>query len=116
MYFTTFGPATVAMKTVENAVIDGKPGMALDLTARVPPGLRPTSDNRNRHLLDVTAAHLDLRQYAAAYDVLHKLSVQAPAWLATQPTAASLMSQIITRRRLLSPQMRELAEVMRLPL
>jgi transcriptional regulator with XRE-family HTH domain len=116
MYFTTFGPATVAMKTVENAVIDGRPGMALDLAGRVPPGLRPTSDNRNRHLLDVTAAHLDLRQYAAASDVLHKLSVQAPAWLAAQPTAASLMSQIITRRRLLTPQMRELAEVMHLPL
>lgn len=115
-YFTTFGPATVAMKKVENAVIDGKPGLALDLAANVPPGLRPTSDNRNRHLLDVTAAHLDLRQYATASDVLHRLSVQAPAWLATQPSAASLMSQIITCRRLLTPQMRELAEIMRLPL
>jgi len=115
-YFTTFGPATVAMKKVENAVIDGKSGLALGLAANVPPGLRPTSDNRNRHLLDVTAAHLDLRQYAAASDVLHRLSVQAPAWLAAQPTAASLMSQIIGRRRLLTPQMRELAEVMRLPL
>ncbi len=116
MYFTTFGPATVAMKTVENAVIDGKPGMALDLAARVPTDLRPTSDNRNRHLLDVTAAHLDLRQYAAASDMLHKLSVQAPSWLTAQPTAASLMGQIIARRRLLTPQMRELAEVMRIPL
>jgi DNA-binding XRE family transcriptional regulator len=115
-YFTTFGPATVAMKKVENAVIDGRPGLALDLAARVPPGLRPTSDNRNRHLLDVTAAHLDLRQYAAAADVLHRLSMQAPAWLTAQPTAASLMSQIIARRRRLTPQMRELAEVLRLPL
>jgi transcriptional regulator with XRE-family HTH domain len=116
MYFTTFGPATVAMKKVENAVIDGRPGLALDLAGRVPPGLRPTSDNRNRHLLDMTAAHLDLRQYAAASDVLHRLAVQAPAWLTAQPTAASLMSQIIARRRLLTPQMRELAGVMRLPL
>lgn len=116
VYFTTFGPATVAMKKVENAVIDGRAGLALDLAARVPPGLRPTSDNRNRHLLDVTAAHLDLRQYAAASDVLHKLSVQVPAWLTAQPMAASLMGQIIARRRLLTPQMRELAEVMRLPL
>jgi transcriptional regulator with XRE-family HTH domain len=115
-YFTTFGPATVAMKKVENAVIDGRPGLALDLAALVPPGLRPTSDNRNRHLIDVTAAHLDLRQYAAASEVLHRLSVQAPAWLAAQPTAASLLNQIIARRRLLTPQMRELAEIMRLPL
>jgi hypothetical protein len=62
------------------------------------------------------AAHLDLRQYSAASDVLHRLSVEAPAWLTAQPTAASLMSQIIARRRLLTPQMRELAETMRLPL
>ncbi|HYS31517.1 MAG TPA: hypothetical protein VEM58_04595 [Streptosporangiaceae bacterium] len=67
---------------MENAVIDGRPMLALSLAAAVPPGLRPTSDNRNRHLLDVTAAHLDLRQYAAASDTLQKLSVQAPAWLA----------------------------------
>ena len=66
MYFTTFGPATVAMKTVENAVIDSKPGLALDLAANVPPGLRPTLDNRNWHLLDLTAANLDLRRYGAA--------------------------------------------------
>ena len=116
MYFTTFGPATVAMKTVENAVIDGKPGLALDRAAKVPAGLRPTSDNRNRHLLDLTAAHLDLRRYAAASDVLHQLSVQAPAWLTAQPTAANLVSQIISRRRLLTPQMRNLAQTMHLPL
>ncbi len=116
MYFTTFGPATVAMKTVENAVIDSKPGLALDLAANVPPGLRPTSDNRNRHLLDLTAANLDLRRYAAASDVLHELSVHAPAWLTAQPAAANLMRQIITRRRLLTPQMRDLAETMHLPL
>ena len=110
------GPATVAMKTVENAVIDSKPGLALDLAANVPPGLRPTSDNRNRHLLDLTAANLDLRRYGAASDVLHELSVHAPAWLTAQPAAANLMRQIITRRRLLTPQMRDLAETMHLPL
>lgn len=94
----------------------GRPGLALDLAAKVPLGLRATSDNRNRHLLDVATAHLDLRQYAAASDVLHRLSVQAPAWLTSQPAAASLMKQIITRRRLLTPQMRDLAGTMRLPL
>lgn len=115
-YFTTFGPATVAMKKTENAVIDGMPGLALDLAAKVPPGLRPTSDNRNRHLLDVTAAYLDLRRYAAASDVLSRLAAQAPAWLIAQPAAARLMSQIIARRRLLTPQMRGLAKMLRLPL
>ena len=60
MYWTTFGPATVAMKRVENAVVEGRPDIALRLTRHVPPDLRPTSDNRNRHLLDVSAAHLKL--------------------------------------------------------
>lgn len=115
-YWTTFGPATVAMKRVENAVVDGKPGLALSLTAGVPAGLRPTSDNRNRHLLDVTAAHLDLRQHAAAIEVLHQLSAEAPAWLSRQPMASTLLARLIARRRVLTPQMRDLAETMRLPL
>lgn len=49
-YWTTFGRATVAMKHVENAVIDDKPDIALALAGNVPASLRPTSDNRNRHL------------------------------------------------------------------
>jgi transcriptional regulator with XRE-family HTH domain len=61
-YWTNFGPATVAMKRVENAVVDGRPDVALRLAARVPHGLRPTSDNRNRHLLDVSASNAELRR------------------------------------------------------
>lgn len=64
----------------------------------------------------MTAAYLDLRRYAAASDVLSRLAAQAPAWLVSQPAAASLMSQIVSRRRLLTPQMRGLIEMMHLPL
>lgn len=115
-YWTTFGPATVAMKNVENAVVDGRPDVALTRAQRVPSGLRPTSDNRNRHLLDVSAAHLDLREYDAAFDMLYRLSREAPVWLASQRMAGDLLGRIIARRRTLTPQMRELAGVLSLPL
>jgi DNA-binding XRE family transcriptional regulator len=115
-YWTTFGPATVAMKQVENAVIEDKPDLALALTANVPANLRPTSDNRNRHLLDVTAAHVQLRRYPDAFDVLYRLSREAPVWLENQQMARDLLNKIIARRRTLTPQMRELAGAIHLPL
>ncbi|MDR0343790.1 MAG: helix-turn-helix domain-containing protein [Nocardiopsaceae bacterium] len=114
-YWTTFGPATVAMKQVENAVIDGKPDTALLLAASVPASLRPTSDNRNRHLLDVAAAHLALRHYPETFDVLFRLSKEAPAWLAHQRLAKDLLGAIVTQRRTLTPGMRELAATINLP-
>jgi hypothetical protein len=115
-YWTTFGPATVAMKNVENAVVSDRPDTALRLAGNVPPGLRPTSDNRNRHLLDVAAAHLALRDYPQGFDVLYRLAKEAPLWLAQQQAAKDLLGQIVARRRTLTPQMRELAEAISLPL
>lgn len=115
-YWTTFGPATVAMKQVENAVVGDNPRLALELAGRVPGSLRPTSDNRNRHLLDVAAAHLHLRQYPAAFDVLYQLSREAPVWLENQRMAKDLLAGIIQKRRTLTPQMREVAAAVKLPL
>jgi transcriptional regulator with XRE-family HTH domain len=116
MYWTTFGPATVAMKKVENAVVDGRPDVALQLARQVPSGLRPTSDNRNRHLLDVAAAHLELRDYDDAFGVLYGLSRDAGPWLAEQRMARNLLGRIVGHRRTLTEEMRELADAVRLPL
>jgi len=116
MYWTTFGPATVAMKKVENAVIDGRPDVALRLARRVPPGLRPTSDNRNRHLLDLSAAHLELRHYDEAFSILHGISQDAGPWLAEQRMARDLLGRIIDHRRTLTAEMRQLADAVRLDL
>jgi hypothetical protein len=103
MYWTTFGPATVAMKRVENAVVDGRPDVALRLARQVPQGLRPTSDNRNRHLLDVSAAHLEMRHYDEAFGVLDQLRHEASPWLAEQGMARGLLTRIIEHRRTLTP-------------
>jgi transcriptional regulator with XRE-family HTH domain len=116
MYWTTFGPATVAMKRTENAVVDGQPDMALRLAARIPEGLRPTSDNRNRHLLDVSAAHAQLRQYDEAVEVLKRLQAESGPWLAQQRMARDILGGIVQRRRSLTQDMRDLAEAVRLPL
>jgi transcriptional regulator with XRE-family HTH domain len=116
MYWTTFGPATVAMKRAENAIVNGRPDVALRLAAVVPAGLRPTSDNRNRHLLDVSAANAELRHYDEAIGVLTQLHAEAGPWLAEQRMARDILGRIVQRRRTLTPDMRDLAEAVRLPL
>ncbi|WP_063060950.1 helix-turn-helix domain-containing protein [Nocardia sienata] len=113
-YWTTFDPATVAMKRVENAVIDDRPDLALRLAREIPPDLRPTSDNRNRHLLDVATAQLELQRYDNAFEVLAKLSCEARPWFVEQRSAGDILSRIITKRRTLTSEMRELADMIRL--
>lgn len=113
-YWTIFDAATVAMKRVENAVIDERPDLALHLAADVPADLRPTSDNRNRHLLDVAAAHIELRHYDASLDVLMKLSREARPWLIEQRLAKDLLTGMIDKRRTLTSDMRELADLIQL--
>lgn len=116
MYWTTFGPATVAMKRAENTLVDGRPDKTLQLAAQVPEGLRPTSDNRNRHLLDVSAAHTELRGYDEAVNVLKRLQAESGPWLAEQRMARDILGRIVRRRRTLTPDMRDLADAVRLPL
>lgn len=113
-YWTTFDAATVAMKRVENAVVDDRPDVALRLAGDIPQDQRPTSDNRNRHLIDVSAAHLELRHYDAAFDVLVSLSHNARPWLVEQRSARELLGRIISKRRTLTPEMRELADLVQL--
>lgn len=116
MYWTTFGPATVAMKRTENALVDGQPDRALRLAARVPEDLRPTSDNRNRHLLDVSSAQTELRRYDEAMSVLTRLQAESGPWLYEQRMARDVLGRIVQRRRTLTPEMRDLADAMQLPL
>ncbi|WP_405181543.1 helix-turn-helix domain-containing protein [Nocardia sp. NBC_01377] len=113
-YWTTFDPATVAMKRVENAVVDDRPDVALRLARDIPQDQRPTSDNRNRHLIDVASAHVALRRYDAAFDVLAGLSRDARPWLVEQRSVRDLLGLIISKRRTLTLEMRELADLVQL--
>jgi transcriptional regulator with XRE-family HTH domain len=100
-HWSSFGPTTVAMKSVENAMIAGRPDQALVLVEVISspgrPG-RPTSNNRNRFLLDKAAARIELRQYSGATDILLGIMRDAPEWLKLQRYAADLTRTLVERR------------------
>ncbi|MGP9017156.1 helix-turn-helix transcriptional regulator [Streptomyces sp. BR1] len=115
-FLRTFGPVTVAMKRAENASVVQRPDEVLRLAERVPAGgLRPTSNNWNRHRLDVANAHVEMRNYGDAVAKLVEIRDESPEWLPNQRFAADILSKVVKRRRTLTPEMRELSAVMRLP-
>ncbi|MEU3346603.1 helix-turn-helix transcriptional regulator [Streptomyces sp. NPDC006700] len=115
-FLRTFGPVTVALKRTENAMVAGRPDEVLSLAAKIPAdSLKPTSNNRNRHLLDVASAQTQLRHYAEAVDTFNKIRVGSPQWLPNQRYARDILVRIVSRRRTLTPEMRELADLVRLP-
>ncbi|MEU6375053.1 helix-turn-helix transcriptional regulator [Streptomyces sp. NPDC046909] len=115
-FLQAFGPVTVALKRAENAMIVDKPDLVLKLSARIPTsGMRPTSNNRNRHLLDVAEAHARSRDYAKTVEVLQGIRADAPQWLPNQRYARDIFSRVIARRRTLTSEMRELADAIGVP-
>jgi transcriptional regulator with XRE-family HTH domain len=116
-FLMTFGPTTVALKRAENAMVSNKPDTVLKLSATIPVGgMRATSNNRNRHLLDVANAHAVSRQYGQAVEILQGLRHDAPEWLPNQRYAQDILQRVVSRRRTLTPEMRELADAVGMPL
>ncbi|CAL2067271.1 helix-turn-helix transcriptional regulator [Streptomyces sp. TR1341] len=115
-FLRTFGPVTVALKRTENAMVAGQSDKVLTLASRIPAdSLKPTSNNRNRHLLDVANAHTQLRQYAEAMDTFQKIRAGSPQWLPNQQYARDVLGRIMNKRRTLTHEMRELADLVQLP-
>lgn len=116
-FLRTFGPVTVALKRTENAMVADQPDRVLQMAARIPTtGMRPSSNNLNRHRLDVAYAHVKQRGYAEAVDVLQEVWHAAPQWLPQQRYARDILGQIVEKRRTLTPSMRTLADTVGLPL
>ncbi|GAA4674716.1 helix-turn-helix domain-containing protein [Streptomyces youssoufiensis] len=116
-FLRTFGPVTVALKRAENAAVAGKPDVVLGLASKIPSGgLRPTSNNRNRHLLDVADAHARLRRYDQAMEVLYGIQNASPEWLPQQRYAQDIVARVIRKRRTLTSDMRRLADAIGVPL
>ncbi|WP_432864894.1 helix-turn-helix domain-containing protein [Microbispora rosea] len=114
-FLRTFGPITVAMKRVENAMIEDRPDKVLQLSQTIPiTDLRPTSNNRNRHLLDVAEAHRRMHRHSEAFDILQGVRRDAPEWMTNQRYARDILKGIIGRRRTLTGEMRDLADFVRL--
>jgi transcriptional regulator with XRE-family HTH domain len=107
----TFGPLTVTLKAIENEMVADRSSRVLEMSSALPDAIgRPTSDNWNRHRLDVARAHANLRHGDEATRILTALRRQAPEWLAHQRLAvATLRDVLATRKRTLTADQRELA-------
>ena len=114
----TFGPAQVAIIGVENASLTGQPDRVLSLAGRIrgPALAQVEPAQRLRHRLDVAGAHVSLRHYAEGIGVLREINDAAPEWLMHQRYARDILGRIIDKRRTLTPEMRDLADAVRLPL
>ncbi|MFE7132208.1 helix-turn-helix domain-containing protein [Streptomyces sp. NPDC057638] len=116
-FVRTFGPTTVALKQIENASVTDHPDQVLTLSATIPSGgLRPTSNNRNRHRLDLADAYAKTRQYGQAIGELTGIWQTSPQWLPNQRYAKDILGRIIDKRRTLTEDMRTLADAMGMPL
>ncbi|AKH83152.1 DNA-binding protein [Streptomyces sp. CNQ-509] len=112
-----FGPTTVALKECENAMILDQPDHVLALAEPLAAGgMRTTLANWSRHRLDVANAQVRLRRYSDAMTTLRQVRAAAPQWLPHQRYARDIVGRVVERRRTLTPEMRELADTVRLPL
>jgi transcriptional regulator with XRE-family HTH domain len=115
-FLRTFGPSMVALKSAENAIIEDRPDVVIQLSRRIPgSGIQPNSNNYNRHLLDVAEAHRRLREYTESFETLQQVRVNAPEWLREQRFARDIFSRITEKRRTLTSGMRDFADFIRAP-
>jgi transcriptional regulator with XRE-family HTH domain len=116
----TFGPVTVAQLRAEHAAITDQPDQVLKLHGAIPAWSKPTAkssaSNRHRHLLDVADAHVKLRDPASSVGILRYIQEAAPEWLPQQRYARDILARVIDRRRTLTPEIRELADAIGVPL
>ncbi|GAA3731458.1 helix-turn-helix domain-containing protein [Salinactinospora qingdaonensis] len=107
----TFGPLTVTLKAIENEMVADRPDRVLAMSERLPDGVgRATSDNWNRHCLDIARAHAMRRHGDEATRVLVALRARSPQWLKHQRLAADALRDVLaTRKRTLTKDQRELA-------
>ncbi|MFJ1789565.1 helix-turn-helix domain-containing protein [Streptomyces anulatus] len=113
----TFGPTTVRMLIVEDALVKDKPDKALRLAKQVPIySVRPSVSVRSRHRLDVADAYARLGQFAEAFGKLTEVQAGSPEWFPNQTPARDTLQTIIEGRRTLTPEMRHMAKTLQLAL
>ncbi|WFB09838.1 helix-turn-helix domain-containing protein [Streptomyces sp. LX-29] len=112
----SWGPTTVAYKQAERYIIADRPDEVLATSQRLAAVRRMGGTEFNRHRLDVAKAHVKLKQPTEAMAVLAKIHAAAPEWLAEQRYARDIMGDVVKRRRTLTPEMRMMADAVRLPM
>ena len=111
-----FGPVTAAVAAAEHAAITGQPRTVLTIAGQLATSTRRVHKFSPSHRLDVAGAHASLRQYPEAIGVLQELRRARPEWLPQQRHATDILTTVVTRRRTLTTEMRDLAAFMHLPL
>ncbi|MBE3000189.1 helix-turn-helix transcriptional regulator [Nocardiopsis sp. HNM0947] len=107
--WVSFGPTTVELKAIENEAIADRPDRVLSMSKPLTQG-SSTSDNWNRHMLDVAKAHARMRHDQEATHVLSGLVRASPQWLSHQRLAADTFAEVRARRkRALTSEQRKLA-------
>lgn len=112
----TWGPVTVAYKRAERGIVLDRPDEVLKVADQVQGAGPTTSTEYHRHRVDVARAHVMMRQYGEAVDVLSEVRAQAPEWLVEQRSARDVMGDVIRHRRTLTPEMRTLADEVGVPM
>ncbi|MFB9962700.1 helix-turn-helix domain-containing protein [Sinosporangium siamense] len=111
----TFGPTTVALKTIENALVSGAPDKALALSSTLSRTDDLTNEEWDRHLLDRARASVQTGDSEAATELLVELRRRSPQWLRYQQPARDTLREILaTRNRRLTEQQRILADHMKI--
>ncbi|MFD7709184.1 helix-turn-helix domain-containing protein [Streptomyces sp. NPDC059786] len=116
-HWTSFGPVTAALKEVEDRAITGDWRGVLshsDQDRLSPKSLRkvgkPSTNNWDRHRLDVAKAHVKLGSTQDAMNELMQLREHSGHWLKHQPMARYVMTDLLKKRqRPLTMEMREMA-------
>ncbi|TDC09740.1 XRE family transcriptional regulator [Nonomuraea longispora] len=109
----TFGPVTVALKAVENAVVGGDAAKALELSAPLRRGDDMTDEEWDRHLLDEARAHSETNNPDGAVDILLGIRGRSPQWLRYQQMARDTLRDVMSKRaRTLTGDQRVLADYM----
>ncbi|MGW7516930.1 helix-turn-helix domain-containing protein [Streptomyces sp. NPDC054796] len=112
----TWGPVTVAYKRAERGIVLDRPDEVLAVADQLKGTGQATSTEFHRHRLDVARAHTMMRHYGEAVEVLSEVREQAPEWLAVQRSARDVMEDVVQHRRTLTPEMRELADAVGMPM
>ncbi|WP_335938033.1 helix-turn-helix domain-containing protein [Streptomyces sp. PTD5-9] len=114
----TFGPISVRMKYVEDALVRDKPDRALRLAAPLPKPQRsavvPSASVRARHGLDVASAYARLGQFTEAFGKLSEVQAESPEWFPNQSPARDVLRTVVSGRRTLTPEMRRMARTLQL--
>jgi hypothetical protein len=98
-------------------MVEERPDAVLRLARRINGKALPsTVGNRNRHLLDVAHAEVLKNRVVDAMETLLKIEQDAPQWLPHQRYAREVLGLIVERCRILTPEMRRFAGVVRLPI